>query len=327
MPIATQPVYGSVSIGSDTHRIVLGGDTPGNADGPDGLTYDVDRYNTSAELEVDILADTPPAEERAVTCSIQGETVFTGTVTKSEQRTEFVHLIANDVVHDLKRATLTQSFTEADIATVAEAALGQASINARQTAAIDLPAATTSAEFSEERCDKVLEDVSDWGNAVWGVDATNTVYLTASIDERTTRHDLEYIIDAAPGERTMPYQSVRVEGASPASRKGRSSMHLVASESISATAGEGDPQFSHQDSRIKTTAMAENAAQAIHTELQRQRGTGTITTVGNPLIQPYDTVSPPDHIAADEYLVSGVQHRITSRDGFRTTIQCGGLVE
>lgn len=326
MPIATEPVYGSVSVGGDTHRIVLGGETPDGSTSPDGLTYDIDRFNTSAELEADIHADTPPPEGQSVTCSLQGETFFTGTVTTSEKRAGFVHIIANDIVHTLKRATLTQSFTQANIATIAEAALEQASVNARTTAAIDLPAETTSAEFSEERCDKVIEDVSDWGNAVWGVDTANSVYLTQSIGERTTRHELEYVVDAAPGERTMPYQSVRVEGASPASRKGRQSMHLVASESVRATAGDGEPQFTHQDSRIKTKAMAENAAEAILTELKRQRGTGTITVAGDPSIRPYDTVSPFDTIDTGEYLVSGIRHRITSQDGFRTTIQCGGVV-
>ncbi|MFC7323252.1 hypothetical protein ACFQMF_01530 [Halorubrum rutilum] len=326
MPIATEPVYGSVSVGGETYRIVLGGETPAGSTSPDGLTYDIDRFNTSAELEADILMETPPTEDRIVSCSLQGETIFTGSVTKAEQRSGFVHLIANDVVHELKRATLTQSFTEADIATIAKAALGAADFNARSSAMIDLPAETTSAEFSEERCDKILEDVSDWGNAVWGVDTADSVYLTQLIGARTTRHELEQVVDAAPGERTMPYQSVRVEGASPASRKGQQSMHLVASESVRATAGDGEPQFTHQDSRIKTKAMAENAAEAILTELKRQRGTGTITVAGDPTIRPYDTVSPLDTIDTGEYLVSGIQHRITSQDGFRTTIQCGGVV-
>lgn len=326
MPIATDPVYGTVAVGGEPYQVVLGGSTAAGGSEPEGLTYDVDRFNTSAELEVDILAETPPQEDRVVSCSLQGETIFTGTVTKAEQRSGYVHLIANDSVHELKRATLTQSFTEAEIREVAAAALGEVGFNLRSSAMIDLPPEKTSAEFTEERCDKVLEDVSDWGNGVWGVDTENAVYLTQSINERSTSHDLEYIIDAAPGERAMPYQSVRVEGTSPASRQGRRAIQLISSQSVSATAGEGEPTFSHQDSRIKTQAMAENAAEAILAELKRQRGTGTIKVAGNPSLRPYDTITLPPSIDETEYLVSGVQHRITNRDGFRTTIKCGGVV-
>jgi len=323
MPITTDPVYGTVDINSESHRVVLGGSTAGGSQSPHGLTYDADRFNTAGELEVSILAESTPPEDAEVSCSIRGESIFTGTITKAERRAGgYVHLIANDVVHDLKRATLSQSFQEADIQDIATAALD--AVGASYS--VDLPDETTSGEFSDERCDKIIEKCSDWGHAVWTVTEQNVLQLTQTVSAISSAYDLEHVIDAAPGERAMPYQSVQVEGTSPASRRGRPSMHLISSGSVVATVGEGDPTFRHQDSRIKTQSMADNAAQAIYDELQRQQATGPITLAGDARIRPYDTVTLPEHIDSGECLVSSVQHRLTARDGFRTTIQCGGVV-
>lgn len=322
MPITAEPVYGTVTVAGDEHRIVLGGSTPGQSESPHGLTYDIDRFNTAAELEVSILADDTPPEDATVSCSIQSETIFTGEVTEAQSRTGHVHLIANDIALDLKRSTLTQTFEQATIAEIARAALDKAGAEY----SINLPNETTSAEYTGKRCDKILEDVADWGRAVWVVDETNTVQLTQDVAGLSTTHALDQIIDAAPGERSMPYQSVQVEGSSPTSRRGRPSMHMISSGALTAEAGEGEPTYRHQDDRIKTQAMAENAAQAILDELKRQRATGPIKAVGDPSVRPYDTITLPEHIDTGEYLVTGLQHRITSRDGFRSTVQCGGIV-
>lgn len=323
MPDDVIPVYGAVEIGGEQHQVVLDGGGGGQgSESPHGLTLDVDRFNTSAELEVSVLAD-PPASGTDVSCSLQGETVFTGTVTKAEGRSGWVHVVANDVAHELKRASLTQSFQQAPIEDIATAALEEVDADN----AIDLPLERTSAEFSDERCDRILEQCATWGNGVWWVDTQNTVHLTQDIAAASTQHEAAHVIDAAPGERSMPYQSVKVIGASPASSKGVGSMHLISSESVTATAGTGEPTYEHEDDRIKTQAMANNAAQKILDELRRQRAGGPVTIVGEPALTTFDTLTLPPAISTQEYLVSGIQHRVTSQDGFRTTVQCSGAVD
>lgn len=316
------PVYGTVAIDGTRHQIVLGGGGEDSAS-PHGLTYDVDRFNTSAELEVSVLGDEAPPSGTPVACQIQDDRIFSGTVTKAEAHAGWVHIVANDVVHELKRASLTQSFQQAPIEDIATAALEEVGADY----AVDLPPEQTSAEFSDERCDRVLEQCATWGNGVWLVDTDDTVRLTQDIASTSTRRRADYVIDAAPGERSMPYQSVRVEGASPASSRGTASMHLLSSESVVATAGDGEPTYRHEDDRVKTQAMAENAAQQILKELRRQRAGGPVTIVGDGTLRPFDTLELPSSISEQAYLISGIQHRITNREGFRTTVQCSGTVE
>ncbi|GGM64162.1 hypothetical protein J2752_000466 [Halarchaeum rubridurum] len=319
----SRPIYGAADVGGETAPIVLGGESLPGTQSPYGLTLTQDRWNTSAELEVSLLQDTKPETGSRITCSVTGERIFTGTISSAESRSGWYHVIAHDPIYELKRTTLTQSFQQATLVDIAARALEEAGVD---DVSISLPVERTSVEFTGTRCDRVLEKVATWGGGVWYVAADGTVHVTTTIAEMSTAHDESAVVDAAPGDRSMPYQSVRVTGASPASQKGADAMCLISSESLVATAGDGTPRFDYHDDGIRTQAMAENAAQSILEELKRQRATGSITLPGRASIRPFDTLSVPDAIDTQTYLVSGITHRLTSQDGFRTTVTCGGVL-
>lgn len=326
MPLDSEQVYGIARIGSATVPLVVGGSS-GQSSGSDQklrLSYIVDRYNTSAKLKTPVLTQRSFDEGDELTVDLQDETIFTGAVESSEDGLgDRVHLTAYDAADKLKGATLTQSFDTASIGTIATAALDAAGVGNYR---VNVPNERTSPDFDNERCDKVLERCAKWADGVWFVTVDNEVVLTQDIAGESFDHELEHVIDATPGVTTPPYQSVLVIGTAPASKTGQETMHMLSSEAIIATAGDGSPRYRYEDAGIRTQKLADNVAQNILRELERQRRGGTITIVGEPSIRPWDTVTLPAAQGGGTYLVSGVEHSISSRKGFKTTITVGRAV-
>lgn len=296
----------------------------------EAMRLTVDRRNTAAELTAKGLIDTAPAEDVPVQASIMDAQVFAGTATDTQATGDGrVSLTAFDAARDLKRATLSQSYNQASIATIAEDACQQAGVEYD----LDLPRETTSAEYTDKRCDVVLQKMADLGKAVWVVDPQGTVVVTQEVGELSTDHELEYVLDHSTGTATPAYQSVRVYGSSPASAGasnrsgGQSAMHLLSSAPITATAGDGEPTYTYTDDDIRTQQQAQNVADRVLQKLQAQRKGGWTDIVGDPTIRPYDTVTMPGHLGGESYLVSGVTHRLSAGNGYTTRISCGGLIE
>ncbi len=300
--------------------------------GDEALELTVDRQNTAAELTAQGLIDDAPDSDTELEVSILDERVFTGTLTDPQTTGDGrTKLRAYDAARDLKRATLTMTFEKADISSIVKAACEEAGVKYE----IDLPSAFTSAEYTDDRCDAIVQKIADMGQAVWVVDPTNTVRVIqqSNLGSLTTEHQLESVIDTSAGKATPAYQSVHIYGSSPASAGasdragGRSAMHLIASAPVSATAGEGDPTYTYIDDDIRTEEQAQNVADRLYQELQAQQQGGWIDIVGDPAIRPYDTVTLPESLGGAQYLVSGVRHRLGIDNGFTTRIQCGGVIE
>ena len=332
MPLATQQVYGTVTVDGEVFRPVVGDSSQSGRSGSAsaasggrkklGIEYITDRYNTSAKLSVPVLADSAPVEGQDVQLIIQDETVFTGQINSSESGLgDRIYLTAYDAADELKGATLTQSFDRATITAIAKAALEEAGIDSYE---VNLPSERSSPDFDNERCDRVLQRCATWGDAIWYVTPDNMVVLTQSVSSEG--HDLEYLTDTSDGLASPAYESVTVIGSAPTSRRGQQSMHMLSSKRIIASAGDGLPKYRYEDAGIRTQKMAENAAQSILKELQRQKEGGTITVLGDPTIRPWDTVTLPPAQGGTTYLVSGAEHSLTSRKGFKTKITVGQVV-
>jgi hypothetical protein len=289
----------------------------------------VDKKNTAAQLTVKGLIDTTPSEGSEVTASLMGEDVFTGTIADpNEMGDGRTKIKAFDGVRDLKKNSLTQTFESAQIEQIAVAAAEAAGLDYT----IDLPSETTSAEYSDKRCDEIIEKMADIGSAIWFVDASGLLTVTQDVAAETDRHQLEYVLDHSTGAATPPYQSVRVEGASPTSEGGegrsggRESSHLISSGVITATAGEGDPTYRYKDNDIRTEQQAQNVADSVLRKLKSQQKSGWIKIVGDASIRPYDTVTMPDHLGGAQFLVAGVEHTLGVKSGFKTKIRVGAPI-
>jgi len=328
MATETEPVYGTATAyGVLDYPIVIGGSSPsgGSRSGSKtGLKYVNDRYNTAGKLDATVLSDFDLTEGTEFAVTIRDQTLFTGTIRNSKEGVgDRVRVTAYDAVADLKRNHLTASYDRASTEKIARDAIAMAGVDAD----VQVPTVRVSPEFDEVRCDKVLQKVSKWTDAAWWVDDENTVVVDDDIVLATSFHQLEHIRDTSPGKRTPAYQSVRVTGASPVSRRGLNHRHLISSQPIVATAGEGEPQFTHYDGDIQSQSQAQNVANAIYKRLQAQQRGGWVEVVGREGIRPFDTIEMPDAFGGEEYMVSGVTHRIGDREGFVTRIEIGGLIE
>lgn len=325
MPIATDDLYGRVSIAGDDYRIVYDG-SGGRGGGTEldtGLKYVTDRYNTAAKMGVTILSDVEVPEDVDVEVSIRGTTLFTGTIRNSKEGiSERVRVEAYDAVADLKRETLTASYDRASIETIAKDALDEAGV----AGDLDLPTIRVSPEFDGLRCDKVLEKVARWGEAAWWTTAENVVVVTDEIAGETDTHELRYLRDASPGKRTPAYQSVRVIGSSAVSRRGLGYRYMLSSQPIVATAGSGRPVYEFRDNDIQSQSQADNVAKALKKRLDEQQKGGWVETVGREDIRPFDDVELPPDLGGETYLVRAIEQTIDSRDGFKTRLTLGGLI-
>jgi len=326
VPIEARPVYGEVRAGGERYRIVSGGTagTSRDTELDTGLTYNSDRYNTAGNLDVAILSETDIDEEETAEVYIRDTLIFRGTIRNSKPGISLrIRLNCYDAAADLKRNSLTATYNRASISRVTEDALAEAGV----TGSLDLPNVRVSPAFDDTRCDKILNKVARWGDAAWWVSAENEVIVTESIASETETHEAELIKDASPGKRTPAYQSVRVIGSSPISRRGFEFRNLLASAPIVATKGSGAPTFTIRDNDIESQEQAQRVADAVYKRLQTQQKSGWIDLVGDEKIRPFDSIRMPEQLGGEEYLVVGIKHNITTRNGFTTRCNLGGLIE
>jgi hypothetical protein len=129
------------------------------------------------------------------------------------------------------------------------------------------------------------------------------------------------------GEQAQPYTKVVVVGAQSKNSEGR----MLSKESVKATAGDenaSSPQTRRfTDKTIPSDRMAQNVANALLREYEKQAAYGTIEFVGDPRPRPLDAVSLPrnDHFSGQTFLASAVKHTIDDQ-GFKTRLQLGGRV-
>jgi len=325
MPIESRPVYGEVRAGGEQYRIVAGGSSGISRDTElaTGLTYKLDRHNTAGKLDVTVLSESAIDEETTAEVYLRDTLIFRGTIRNSKPGISLrTRLNCYDIAADLKRNTLTGTYNRASIAKITEDALSKAGAVGN----VDLPNVRVSPSFDDTRCDKVLNKVARWGDAAWWVSAENEVIVTTSITAETETHEPELIKDASPGKRTPAYRSVRVVGSSPVSRRGGQYRNLVSSAPIVATKGSGQPEFTIRDNDIQSQEQAQKVADAVYKRLQTQQKSGWIDLVGDESIRPFDTIQMPEQLGGEEYLVSGLRHKLTTRNGFTTRCNLGGLI-
>jgi hypothetical protein len=327
MPVATDEVYARVSIQGEDYRIVAGGSDDSNGGGSSsetGLSYVTDRYNTAAKLSTTVLSETEIGESIPVEVSIRDTTLFTGTIRNSKESTNArVRVEAYDAVADLKRTTLTRSYDRAHPEKIVADTLETAGV----TGDVDLPRDRLSMDLDDERCDKVLGKITRMMDAAWWTTEDDVVVVTQNVTANTDAHDLQYIRDASPGKRTPAYQSVRVTGSSAVSRRGIGARHMLSSQPLVATAGEGEPEFHFRDNDIQSQRQAENVAKSLYKRLQEQQKGGWVEVVGREEIRPFDTVQLPATLGGETYLVRAVEQTIDGNDGFVTRLTLGGLIE
>jgi len=321
-------VYGKATIAGSDYPLVLGGSTPSGVESSEtGVKVETDRYNKAAVAKATILSESELPEDVDVEVSIRGTPIFSGTVQKSKNGTgDRWRFTAFDSIYDLKRNSLWPSYDQQKFSAIANDALATAGVDGE----VDLSGAADariSIEFEETRCDKVVEKVAKWSSGAWWVTADGPVVVTDDIASRTETRDLAWVRDASPGKETPAYQSVRVKGSTPVSRRGVPYRHMISSSPVVATAGEGEPTFHYSDNDIQTQSMAQNTADKLLQRLQAQQKGGWVEVVGREDVRPFDTVVMPESQGGEEYLVSEVKHTLDDSDGFVTKLTLGGLIE
>lgn len=321
-------VYGSATIAGADYPLVLGGSAPSGVESSEtGVKVETDRYNKAAIAKATVLADAEVPEDVDVEISIRDTPIFAGTVQKSKNGTgDRWRVTAYDAIYDLKRNSVWASYDQQKFSAIANDALATAGVDGTVELSGDADA-RISIEFEETRCDKVIEKVAKWSNGAWWVAPDGTVVVTSDIASRTETRDLAWIRDSSPGKETPAYQSVRVTGSTPVSRRGQAYRHMVSSSPVIATAGEGEPTFHYSDNDIQSQSMAQNTADKLLQRLQAQQKGGWVEVVGREDVRPFDTVRMPDRQGGEEYLVSEVKHTLDDSDGFVTKLTLGGLIE
>lgn len=183
--------------------------------------------------------------------------------------------------------------------------------------------------YTDRPGSEILDRMAERVDAVWYVDPANRVIFTTT--PNSIVHKLGNptgVLDTSAGKRGLPYQSVEVVSTSATNNSPFTVFHnqILGSMPIRAKAGEGEPVYRIETDNIYTYTEALNVANSVYSELQQQQAGGWVLTVGNPEIRVMDVIEMPDHMGAEQYLVSEVEHVLNAEDGFETTIRCGGLV-
>lgn len=292
-----------------------------------------DRYNTTAEFRCKLITEQSQFEfeerEDTVEVLLNDNQVFTGTLNDATDKDLLtVEITAFDAVKLLKNETITERFQQAKASSILDTIISKAGVQPN----IDIPQQLLTVEFTNTRIDKALESIARLTDAVWFVSRANDLVFTDSPPafEYFLSNDGQpnSILDASAGKRTPAYQSVKVMGGAPASRNGAiNTAHLLASQWITATAGDGQPVFEIRNRDISTQKQANKVATSVYKKLQKQQKGGFVRTVGDSRIRPLDVIEMPERFGNEKYLVSSIKHIMNNDDGFETKIGCGGLID
>lgn len=331
-----------------------------------------DRYNTANQMTLNLYTDvsvTDIADVVDVEIDINGQLVFTGEITELRSTGPYsIEMVAHNAVKGLKNNRINELNLDASAIEFLELVLDQTGyeyiihLPERQDDADDdvqleeRPVERAGggpenpdgqAHDSEENDDEVtitiqdsnqsgaaiLDEAAEQLNAIWYVNAQNTIVFTSEPNPVVHRLGNEPapsrgVLDASAGKREPPYQSVYVSGTSPTDNDQfeRSHYHIIATNGIQASAGNGTPVYTIHTDNVNTAGEAQTVANSVYNELQRQQQGGWVACIGMPEVRIFDVIQMPDHLGGEQYLVSGFEHLITAREGFVTTIQCGGLI-
>lgn len=202
-----------------------------------------------------------------------------------------------------------------------------------QSTAVREDDGSVTVEFTKLDGASALDNMAEQANAVWYVSVYNIVTFTTSPD--SVIHDLgnsetdpRGVVDASAGKTEPPYQSVYVIGDSAVNNDyfSRAHTHIIASNRVAASAGNGTPVYTVFTNNVYTEEEAQKVADSIYEQLQMQQKGGWVATIGAPEITLYDVIQMPEHLGGEQYMVAGVEHMIDEQNGYETTIQCGGLI-
>lgn len=325
-------VTAQVQSGGKTFRIVIGGRTPRSEEA--GVQTDL-RVNTRSTNQAGVARATVLDDDGTVspgdelTVSIQDTVVHTGTVTKTESGVDArVRITSFDALHRLKQTFISETFAELP-ASVAVGAIADAVGVQIETPAEALNQRRISTSFKDTRADVALDKIAKLADAILFVTTANTVVIKPTPEQGSglsagSERSLSQIIESSAGARRPQYQSVQVIGNSPTSNRGLEARHLIASQPVLAQAGEGQPSFIFEDDTISSQEQANSVARSLLRRLTEQQQGGFAVVVGRPGIRPLDTVVFPEQQGGATFLVSGIEHVISDRQGFTSRIELGG---
>ena len=313
-----EQVYGNV----DGDAIVIGGQTPRDSDALEtGLRVETGLYNKAAVAKATVLGDHSEGDEISV--ELVDGSIFSGTVQNTENGVgDRTRVTAYDAIYDLKRTeiSLKLDVTNAELAIKDE-------VEKRIDVDVVIEASSrtdVATNFKETALDAYVEKMAKLTNTVWYVNYSNQLVIDDPGSVGRER-SLERLIDVSAGKRSPAYQSVRVIGNSATSRRGKDHKHMVASEPVVATAGDGDPEFRFEDDSIGSQEQAQNVADSIRNRLKRQQKGGYVEVVGRNDLRPWDIVELPEAQGGESYTVSTVKHTVGA-EGWKTRLGLGGLV-
>lgn len=317
--MAEELVYGTVA----GEAIVVGGSTPQNTETLEtSLRVETGIYNKAAIAKATILGDVSEGDDISV--KIRDGSIFTGTVRDVEDGVgDRTRLTAYDAIYDLKRETISAKL---DVVNAELAIKDEVEKRVDVDVVIESSSRSeVSTTFKKTALDQYVEKMAKLSNTVWYVNYDNELVIDDPGSVGRDR-ELDRLRDVSAGKKSPAYQSVRVIGNSPTSRRGREFDHMVASEPVVATAGDGDPEFRYEDDNIGDQKQAQNVADSIFNRLKRQQKGGYVEVVGRNDLRPWDIVTLPDSQGGESYTASTVKHTIDGSNGWKTRLGLGGLV-
>jgi len=325
-------VTAQVQAGGERFRVVIGGETPQSESV--GVQTNL-RVNTRSTNEAGVARATildgdgvvSPGDE--MTVSVQGRLVHTGTVTKTESGVgDRVRVTSFDALHQLKQTFVSETFAELPAFVAAGAIADEAGVTL-ETPAPALTRRTISTSLKDTRADVALDKIAKLTDTILVVTRENTVELRGTPEQGSglkngRERQLSKLIETSAGARRPQYQSVQVIGNSPTSIRGLETRHLIASQPVLAQAGEGQPSFIFEDDSISSQEQANSVARSLLRRLTEQQQGGFAVIVGRPEIRPRETVVFPAQQGGTTFLVSGIEHVISDRQGYTSRIELGG---
>jgi hypothetical protein len=277
--------------------------------------------NKAGSIEATVLTDIPT--EATVSLIVNGVTVFTGTVQKSEPGVgDRQRITAFDAVHELKQTFVDISVNNAQPFTVVNEIAGKVDTSV----SFESPGLTTplTRSFTDKRADAVIDTLLKSTNTRAVVTTDNQLLIAppGALGNDGDR-SLSRIIDVAAGSRRPPFQSVQVIGNTATDNppvSGGQARHLLSTLPVVAEAGSGQPAFIFEDDGIATQAEANTIAQSLLSRLQKQQQGGFVKLVGRSEIRPFDSIRLPKSQGGGRFLVDTVEHTISGSDGFTTRL-------
>jgi len=331
---ATQRVFGTAEVNDRELELVIGGKTPRGtsrrrSSTETGAVVKLTQTNKAGSGKVTVLEDATVGDELRI--NLSGDTVFTGTVGKINNGVgDRARLTGFDALHKLKRTTISETFVAETAESALQTVVDEADVDLDfrpSSEPITAPfEGVINTTFKSVSADAAIENLTKLAGRVWYINRDNALVVTdASLVGESKQ--LDRLIEASAGKRTPPYQSVRVIGNTPTSRRGQEARHLVSSGPVTAQAGRGKPVYEYENDDIATLRQARNIADSLLQRLQKQQRGGFVTVLGRGDIRPFDRVIMPPRRGGEEYIVEEVKHTVNDKSGFLTQLQLGGLIE